>query len=253
MYKPTFKELSEILPIRVGVVLGAGVHRLRPVGRGPGRDLHRIGGVLAYSSHGQEGDVVMRRPAVALVAVSALAIAGCGADRKTTTATSTAEPATTIHLRYTDVAGDYATATEALLERGREVVGRLLAGDIASVYEQFAPQIKTQVSLAEVERTFRRGAIQVADRPPVRGAGHPPRRHAGPVLRRLRQRCQSCALPDRLRPGGPDAPGGAGGTTPPGPEGHPAGHGAPATSVRRPVVGHRGSHAGDREPPRGGF
>ena len=40
---------------------------------------------------------------------------------------------------------------------------------------------------------------------------------------------------------------------PPDPRGHPAGHGAPATSVRRPVVGHRGSHAGDREPPRGGF
>lgn len=95
-----------------------------------------------------------RRPVLALFALSGLAIAGCGGDRDQTTGTTTAEPARSVDLPYAEVAGDYATASGDLLERGRDVVDRLVAGDIASVYGQSSPQVKAQASLAEVERAF---------------------------------------------------------------------------------------------------
>ena len=93
------------------------------------------------------------RPASVLVALSLVALAGCGATERTT-AESAPEPAAVIDLHYVDVAGDYAAASDALRQRGRDVVDRLLAGDIASVYEQSAPEVKAQISLAEVERSF---------------------------------------------------------------------------------------------------
>jgi len=88
-----------------------------------------------------------------LVALCLVATAGCGAAEETT-AESAPEPAPVIDLHHVDVAGDYATASDALRQRGREVVDRLLAGDIASVYEQTAPQVKAKITLAEVERSF---------------------------------------------------------------------------------------------------
>jgi len=81
-------------------------------------------------------------------------MAGCGVDRDQTTATTTAEPARSADLPYPDVAGDYAKASGNLIDRGREVVDRLVAGDIASVYVQASPRLKAQASLAEVERAF---------------------------------------------------------------------------------------------------
>ena len=68
-------------------------------------------------------------------------IAGCGADRDQTTARTTAEPARSVDLPYADVAGDYAKASGDLLERGRDVVDRLFAGDIASVYGRSSPHV----------------------------------------------------------------------------------------------------------------
>lgn len=107
----------------------------------------------------------MHRLVLTLLVLSALVVGGCGEDRDQTTATTAPEPAAAFDLRYADVAGDYTAASQALLEQGREVVDRLLAGDIASVYEQFAPDLKAQVSLEEVERL-----------PSLRGG--PPRRSA---------------------------------------------------------------------------
>ncbi|HEX7276889.1 MAG TPA: M23 family metallopeptidase [Acidimicrobiales bacterium] len=100
----------------------------------------------------------MLRPVLTLVVLAALVLTGCGGDEEQTTATTVVpEPAPAIDLRYADVAGDYAAATQVLLEQGREVVDRLLAGDIASVYEQSAPEVKAEVSLEEVERGFAEG------------------------------------------------------------------------------------------------
>ncbi len=99
----------------------------------------------------------MHRLVLTLLVLSALVVGGCGEDRDQTTATTAPEPAAAFDLRYADVAGDYTAASQALLEQGREVVDRLLAGDIASVYEQFAPDLKAQVSLEEVERAFAEG------------------------------------------------------------------------------------------------
>jgi murein DD-endopeptidase MepM/ murein hydrolase activator NlpD len=65
------------------------------------------------------------------------------------------------------VAGDYATATQALLDRGRNVVARILAGDVASVYEQSAPQVKAQIPLAEVERGLAEAQAQAPIGPRV--------------------------------------------------------------------------------------
>ena len=90
---------------------------------------------------------------MARAALSAAVIAGCGADRSTTTEPPAGPgPATT--LRHAAVAGDYEAATQSLLGRGRDVVDRLLAGDIASVYEQTSPEVKSEISLAEVEQLF---------------------------------------------------------------------------------------------------
>lgn len=94
-----------------------------------------------------------RRTGITLAALSLLSLAGCGGDPGQTAKTA-ADPAPATDLRYVDVAGDYAIASQALLERGRGVVGRLLAGDIASVYEQSAPQVKAQLSLSEVRQAF---------------------------------------------------------------------------------------------------
>ncbi len=94
-----------------------------------------------------------RRPTVLLVTLSLVAMAGCGGS-DTSTAELASEPSEPIELHYVDVAGDYAAASDALRERGRDVVQRLLAGDIASVYEQTAPQVKAGITLAEVERLF---------------------------------------------------------------------------------------------------
>ncbi len=95
-----------------------------------------------------------RRPVLALFALSGLAIAGCGADGDQSTAKTPAEPARSVDLLYADVAGDYAKASGDLLGRGRDVVDRLVGGDIAWVYAQASPQLKAQASLAEVERAF---------------------------------------------------------------------------------------------------
>lgn len=102
-----------------------------------------------------------RRPVIAVVAFLATTTAGCGADREITAASTaettsptTAEPTPAANLAYLDVADDYAAASQALVVRGREVVGRIVAGDIASVYEQSSPEAKAAVSLAELERGF---------------------------------------------------------------------------------------------------
>ena len=107
-----------------------------------------------------------RRPASVLVALSLVALAGCGATEKTT-AESAPEPAAVIDLHYADVAGDYTAASDALRQRGRDVVDRLLAGDVASVYEQSAPEVKAEVTLAEVEQTFAEGRAKAPIGPRV--------------------------------------------------------------------------------------
>ncbi len=58
---------------------------------------------------------------------------------------TTAEPVRSVDLPYADVAGDYAKASGDLA-RGRDVVDRLVAGDIASVYGRSSPQVKAQAS-----------------------------------------------------------------------------------------------------------
>ena len=93
------------------------------------------------------------RGAIALAALSSLAVTACGTDGATTTE-STAGTAAAADLRHAAVAGDYAAASQAILGRGRDVVDRLVGGDIASVYEQTSPQVKTEIALAKVERLF---------------------------------------------------------------------------------------------------
>ena len=97
---------------------------------------------------------MMRRSALALITISGLAIAACGADGDQTITNTTTGPARAVDVPYADVAGDYAKASGDLRSRGRDVVDRLVAGDIASVYGQASPKVKAQASLAELERAF---------------------------------------------------------------------------------------------------
>ena len=98
------------------------------------------------------GAVMRPRGAVALAAFSSVAIAAC-ADGATTTQ-STAGTAPAVDLSHAAVAGDYAAASETILARGRDVVDRLVAGNVASVYEQTSAAVKAAISLAEVEQLF---------------------------------------------------------------------------------------------------
>lgn len=96
----------------------------------------------------------MMRRAFALITLSGLAIAGCGSDRDQSITTTSPGPTRALDLSYADVADDYAKVSGDALTRGRDVVDRLIAGDIASVYEQTIPEIKAKVSLADLEREF---------------------------------------------------------------------------------------------------
>ncbi|MCA1690948.1 MAG: M23 family metallopeptidase [Actinobacteria bacterium] len=75
-----------------------------------------------------------------------LGMAACGDD---------GGDATPLGLSHADVSGQYGEAMDGWLREGRAVVDSLITGKIGEVYDRTSPEVKAQVTLAEVEQLFR--------------------------------------------------------------------------------------------------